>query len=158
MIETIEKKIDGLTFKIQQFPAMKGVRLEKRTMTILTPLLGLFDDFKGLDSEVDLSKLANVFQDILVNLEEEFFITYVRDMVEYTFILNEKGVPSQLNSDNTFNSTFSAKSLVLYKLLFEIMKVNKFAFFELLGGGGNLIGILQNMTGGKVKKEKKLEK
>ena len=148
-LKTITKTIDDLKFYINQFPARKSIRLEKKTITFISPMLGMLDDFKSLDKEVDLSKIANSIQKTLSEIDDTEFENYLTEMVEYTSVElkneNDKSVVTLPLSDmKNFDAAFIGRNLTVYKLLVEIMKENKFGFFELVGGKGlNLTGLFK---------------
>lgn len=150
-LKTEKKEIDGLIFYINQFPARKCIKLEKRTLTYIAPMLNMLDGISNLNEEIDFTKIVNGVQQVLQNLEEEALEQFIFDMIEGTSVgiknANGKETILLLNSENgmTFDTVFRGKNLTVYKLLLEIMKINKFGFFELLGGGGLKIDILSSM-------------
>lgn len=150
-LKTEKRKIDDIIFYINQFPARKAIRLEKRTLTFIAPMLKMMDGIKNLDDEVNFDRIANAIQEVLLNVDENSLEQYIFDMIEYTSVgIQENGKEQiiKLDSDNgkVFDNVFRCNSLTVYKLLLEIMSVNKFAFFELMGGGGGkIIGIFGKM-------------
>lgn len=153
-IQSIPVNIDGMKFNIQQFKFRDAIKLEAQTLSILAPGLDLLSGFDGLDSEIDLGDLGNILKKILFTLRDEDPFEYIKSMTVNTFY-NEK---VQLNTDDAIDEIFHGKTITCMKLLFEIMKVNKFAFIEgLVGNGLNIIGTLKS-TGGSPKNRKgKLE-
>jgi hypothetical protein len=150
-LKTEKREIDGLTFHINQFPARKCIKLEKRTITYLAPMLNMLEGITGLDDEIDFSKIVTGIQDVLLNLNEDTLEQFISDMIASTSVgikdANGKEKVLLLNSEDglIFDTVFIGKNITVYKLLLEIMKVNKFAFFELMGGGGDLTGIFTKM-------------
>jgi hypothetical protein len=148
-LKTIKREIDGLVFYINQFPARKSIKLEKRTITYLAPMLTMLEGFKSLDDDIDFTKIIKGIQEVLTNLDEETLEQFIFDMIEFTSVSmkDANGVAKSisLKEDGIFDSVFIGKTITVYKLLLEIMKVNKFAFFELMGGGGEGIGIFGRM-------------
>lgn len=145
-LRTITREIDGLKFYINQFPARKCIKLEKRTITYLAPMLNMLDGIKDLESDIDFSKIVKAVQEVLLNLDENTFENFIHDMVEYTTVemKNEDGKSVRavsLHDDTIFDVVFVGQNKTVFLLLLEIMKVNKFAFFELMGGGGTITGI-----------------
>lgn len=144
MIETIKVNIDGMDFSIQQFNFNEAFELEAITLSILAPALNVFKKFNGFDDEVELDSLGQVLQSTLFSLRKENPFEYVKNMVRNTFYHDKTEV--QLNNDKAINTVFHGKTLSMMKLLLEVMKVNKFAFIEGLGGNGmNVIGILSGV-------------
>jgi len=151
MIEQKKCVIDGMSFTIQQFPARTCLKLEKRTIAILAPILNMLDNEnkkstkKVLDAEVNFPKMAKAIQEILTSLDDISFDSYISDMMKNVFVI-ENGQPVELTMER-FDHLFVGKSIVVYKLLVEIMRVNCFAFFELMGGGWSKItNTLGNQT------------
>lgn len=144
--------IDGMNFRIDHFPARVSMKLEKRTTAFVAPLTGILKGVnfsKGLDSEIDLSLIGEAIKSVLDNLTESEFEDYIMDMIENTFYLEKtergKEVPKYLNNQGIFDEVFAGKNLSVYKLLFEIMKWNGFSFLALVGGGGNIAGMLKKL-------------
>jgi len=144
MIETIDVNVDGLKFSIQQFTARQALRLEKKTITVLSPVLKVLSDDNvksikknkksSLDQDIDISKIANVIQEILQNFSDDDFENYVFKMFENVICYEEGSTPTQMTSE-IFDRIFVGKNITIYKLLIEVMKANKFSFFGLMGGG-----------------------
>ncbi len=145
-------EIDGMNFTIQFFPARKGAALDSTTLKILSPLVDMFKGATGLDSDIDFGNVAGAIKEILINLDGNMMDDYITRMVEYTIVdFNADGAgarPVSLNKADIFDAVFAGKISTIYKLLLQIMKVNNFSFFGLLGGGGfNITGILQKVQG-----------
>lgn len=145
-IETIKVSMDGMDFSIQQFKFFQAIDIEALTLQILSPGLDLLESFKGLDQEFDLSTLGSSVQKILSSLRDESATDYIKKMLQNTFYTSQKK-PILLNTEENINTVFHGKTLTCMKLLFEIMKANKFAFIEGLAGRGlNITGISENMN------------
>jgi hypothetical protein len=150
-LKSEKREIDGLTFYIMQFPARKCIKLEKKTITYLAPMLTMLEGIKSLEDEIDFSKIVIGIQQVLQNLNEDALEQFIFNMIESTSvnIKDDNGVEKSilLNSNNglIFDTVFIGKNITVYKLLLEIMKVNKFGFFELMGGGGEITGIFTQM-------------
>lgn len=134
------KEIDNIKFKIIKFPARYTIKLEKRTLKYLLPILDLIPKDKEATIEnLQSDKFINSVRETLNNLGDDEFEDYIFKMIESTYVeLNSdsKMIETRLAVKETFDIVFSGKTVILYKLLFEIMKVNSFAFFELVGGSG----------------------
>ena len=156
-LKTITKEIDGIKFFINQFPARKALRLEKRTVTYLAPMLSILEGLKSLDSEIDFGKIIRGVQETLSNIDEsalESFISEMFELVSCEININGKLTNFILNKNDDFDFVFRGKTLTVYKLLIAVMKANNFFFFELMGGGGNLIDIFTKMSQKTQKSEK----
>ena len=154
-LKTITKELDGLKFNITQFTARKSIKLEKRTLTYLAPMLNILDGAKSLESEIDFSKIVIAVQGVLNNLSEEEWEQYIFEMFENVscFVKSEKQEKLLcLNDVSNFDIVFIGKNMTVYKLLLEVMSVNKFAFFELVGGSGMQLTGLFSKTNSEQKK------
>lgn len=150
-MDTVLKEIDGVKFHIVQFPGRKVIRLEKRTIELILPILGKIapggDKEEDSDKnkkkgflDLDISGAVLAFQDTLSSLSDQEFEDYIFSMIDYTkaeLKIGNSVTMVELRDKEKFDMVFCGIStLTIYKLLFEIMKVNRFAFFELVGGMG----------------------
>ena len=142
-LDTKEITIDDLKFSIQQFPALKAMKIEKKLMEVLIPVMGslISEDKK---KHIDMAKVSLGIQTGLSSLTEEKFEDVILSSLSSTYAY-VNGKPEIINID-IFNQVFTGKILTVYKLILEVMKVNKFCFFELLRGGNgtNLTAFFSN--------------
>ena len=168
-LKTIETTIDGLQFHILQFGGMTGLKLEKRILTLLAPLLKALDSIKDekeegesiLDKSLDMGTLGNIIQDLLLELDDAKLDKLITDLVARTSVNfvaanGQDGGVQPLHKPEIFNDIFAGKNLTILKLLIEIMKANRFAFFELVGGGMLEIDFLKNLGNKKTQQSKLL--
>lgn len=152
-LQTITKTIDGVKFLINQAPARKVLKLEKKTVSYLSPLLEVLEGLKDLnmDADIDFSKIVSAVQKTLMGIKEDELEQYIFDMLEYVSVEKNTSEGTKIyNMNNTehFDLVFRGSTLTVYKLLLEVMRANNFFFFALLGGGGqNLTGYLSQMMG-----------
>lgn len=142
MVETITKEIDGIKFHIQQFPALKALRIEKKVMTLILPsvgsLIGGIDLQKGLDTDLDFSNIGQGLMVSLEKLSDNDFETLILELLGNTqFEITGEAV--EFIGKSNFDKVFQGKLITVYKVIFEIMKVNKFCFFEVVGGGLGMV-------------------
>lgn len=162
--ELVNKKVDDIDFKIMEFTWKESLTLEKRTLEIISPALDLFGSLKnnlkegGNLLDLEVNDLGAVFQKVLLSLNEPF--DYIKSMIVNTYWSkrNKSGIIDvQLDNDEIINEVFHGKTLTAIKLCIEVMKVNKFAFIEGLGGSGILTSTLKNMQEELKSEEIKLE-
>jgi len=152
-LKTEIKEIDGVKFLITQSPGRAVIRLDKKTTQLLLPAAkSIMSEFKKVNSylDLDLSSMIGSLEEVLSSMTEDEYEEYVFQMVNDTraqFTSEKKLKVVELRNVESFDEVFTGRSpLTVYKLLFEIMKVNRFAFFELVGGSGiSLTGIFQNL-------------
>ena len=108
------------------------MKIEKKLMEVLIPVMGslISEDKK---KHIDMAKVSLGIQTGLSSLTEEKFEDVILSSLSSTYAY-VNGKPEIINID-IFNQVFTGKILTVYKLILEVMKVNKFCFFELLRGG-----------------------
>ena len=151
MIEPKTIKIDELSFYLQPLRPLKAIRLDKQILTLLLPALGGLKDL-SLDSNVDLGVLSKGVSDALQAMDGDDFEKFIIELFTSAQFM-ENGQPPQDLTDGVVNRIFSGKLFSIYKLVFEIMKFNKFTPFELVGDGN-----LMSKIGISVNPKKKMKK
>jgi hypothetical protein len=146
------------TFHITPFDVIKALRLEKKVMSVLLPAAGGFlqnQDLSKLDSEVDFSKIFTGLIDGLEKLSDDDYTKMITDMFTNVQV-DMPGHPiMDLRVEKNINTVFTQNLLGVYQLFFEVMRVNKFSFFELLE---KLAGIEMNLTNISGKQKVKMKK
>lgn len=130
-----EYELDGRTYQINKFPLRQGLRLDKKVVALITPVLkGLGEMSKEEQEEdVSLAMLADGIHDVLTELDDDLFEKFVLELLSSTLLVNQgaANIPiSGANLDLCFDKYTS-----IYKLIFEVMKFNKFTPFEMVEGG-----------------------
>lgn len=128
--------IDGMTFQITKLNALPAMQLEKHIMGLLAPIVASLMEIgkNGLDAKVDFSIIGQAFTQAVGTISDDEYQKIILDSLKNVVYL-ESGKPAQQMDENLFNNVFMGKLLVVYKLIFEIMKFNRFCFFELVEGG-----------------------
>lgn len=135
-------------FQIQPFFAMKALKLEKKTITLITPVLSALlssssDNIKLdslMDTNIDLEKVGLALSRALENLSDNEFESFVLDMLSSTYFKDGSGKPQIINKE-IFNTIFIGNLMYVYRLIIEVMKVNKFSFLALMEDGKGILGI-----------------
>lgn len=141
MLETKDIEIGDMKFQLNPLKGFKAVKLDKKVITLLSPIL---KGLKGLDDKsIDIGKIVGGVTDGLDNMKEDEFEKFVIDLLSTTVLQITGKVPMVIDK-NTIDDEFQGESLTLYKLLFEVMKYNKFTPFVLASGGGS--GTLKTLT------------
>lgn len=133
MIEPITKTIDGMKFNFKPLPAMKAIKLDKKVVTLIMPVLGGFKEL-SLDAKVDMEVIAKGLGEALGNITDEDFEKLTLDLLSGVVYLEEGKAPQEIDA-NVVNLIFQGKLMSLYKLMFEVMRYNKFSPFGLVEGG-----------------------
>ncbi len=149
--ELVPVTIDGIKFKIMQFVWKESLRLEKKSLFILAPILDLLGELKGVKEtsslmDLKLDNLGGILQKALMALDDPF--DYITEMIKLCYYpkKNKNGIQEiLLDNEQDINECFHGKTITAIKLCIEVMKVNKFAFIEGLGGIGSITGIFKNI-------------
>jgi hypothetical protein len=158
MIEEIDKEINGMRFHFNPLPAKKALKLDKRVITLLVPIFGGLKDL-NLNSGIDTETMARGVSEALSNMTDEDYDKFIIDLLSATQYYQE-GVATPVEITSTVIDTiFRGELATLYKLMFEIMKYNKFFPFALGVGGKGILGMFtsQDQKQSEKKNGKKLE-
>lgn len=123
IIEDKEIEIGGETFRIQPFPAIKGLVILKKLTKIIGPsMTSLLTSTDG--ETVDLSNAEKAVEMLVANFDGDGVETLIKELMAS---VSKKG--QQLN----FNIEFMADYGKLLKLVLEVVKVNYGSVFQLGG-------------------------
>ncbi len=126
--------IDGMEFQLNKLKALKALKLEKKIMAVASPVISSTMNTGDLDKELDFSVVGKAFATALESLDEDEYEKLLLDAVSNVTFLGDKQAP-QLITKSVFDIIFVGNLLTVYKLIYEIMKFNKFCFFEMVGNG-----------------------
>lgn len=123
IIEDKELIIDGETYRIQPFPAFKGLIYLKKLTKIVGPsvatMIGNGED--SLEGEIDPEKAVAL---LVQNFEGDGVETLIKDLMA---AVTKNGQPL------IFDIEFQAAYDKLFKLVLEVVKVNYGSVFQLGG-------------------------
>jgi hypothetical protein len=122
--------VDGLEFQINLMDPLDALALDKKVVGLLLPMAG---EIQNLNSEINIGSILNGLSDSFMKMPKEDFKEFIVDM--FSCVICNGSPPLQLTRDQ-INKTFKGKLFSIYKLIWEVMKFNKFSPFELLGAGG----------------------
>lgn len=143
MLDIQNVTIDGMEFQLVPLPSLKAARLDKKVISILAPVFGTV---KSLDDEIDISKVVDVVMDALSKLSDEEYEKFIIDLCSGVTCHKPGQPPVQLMGEN-INELFRGALKTLYKLMYEVMKYNKFSPFALMADSGNLTMIMSLFAG-----------
>lgn len=143
MLTTTIKTIGGVKFQLTPLPVLKAARLDKQVLALIAPVLG---GFKGLSLEaeladMDLEVMARGVSMALQTLPDSAFTGLLRECLESVDYLPEGATPTNLGSEDAMGSVFSGRLDLLYKVVLEVMRFNRFTPFALVEAGGGLLKI-----------------
>jgi len=134
MIEPKNITIEDMEFQVTPMGGLEASRLDKRILTLIIPALGGLNNL-DLDSEIDFSVIFTGLTKGLEALSDKEFENLICSLLSKVVYLPENQAPISLSSKSSIDAVFQMKLLILYKLLFEVMKYNKFTPFEVAEGG-----------------------
>jgi hypothetical protein len=141
MLEPENIVVEGLSFQLSPLPALKAMRLDKRILTAIAPVLGGLKDL-NLEAELDMAGMSEGITTALDRLEDNVLEKLLVDLFSTVIWSPEGGVPESLDSSATINKAFQGNLMGLYKLAFAVMRYNKFTPFALASIGGGMSKIL----------------
>ncbi len=131
MLETKDIEIEGHRFQLRPLPVLKAARLDKKVITVLAPILGTV---KSLDDEINIEKAVKSVMDALSSLSDAEYEAFIIDLCSTVVYTAPGQQPIELGSSD-INKIFVGELKTLYKLMFEVMRYNKFSPFGLVEGG-----------------------
>ena len=137
------KNIGGVDYVIHPFPALQVINFEFQIAPVIIPvitgLLPLLSDLQGNNKNImdlDISMITGGIMQGLGAMKPETFLKFAIDMLSKTYLR----AGGELLTEAKINDHFQGRIKDIYLLIFEVMKANKFSFFE-LGAGGIGMGI-----------------
>lgn len=126
MIETFQKEIDGATYQITQLPARRALKLQAKLIKLFGGVIGNFCLGNGKDTD---EKIVNAIQSLSYTIDENNFDSLCMEILQG---VRKNGVEL---TPATIDLEFAGDMAGIYKLIFEVLKVNFENFFTMLGIG-----------------------
>ena len=143
---TIKREGGDMEFFLSPLPALTAIKLDKRVLTLLLPALSGFKEL-SLDSSIDLNALTKGVSEALGRMDDKDFEELVLQLLSTAVYQKQGSAPLELNDKHNINKVFGGELISLYKLLFEVMRYNKFSPFVLLEGGGSVMSRILTSSG-----------
>ncbi len=147
MLEPQIKSIDGIEFNFLPMDPFVVARLEKKLAPVLLPIIG---GLKALDLEADVAEALD-FEVVAKGLRQAIteFSDTEYDQLLKTMLANVSvalvGV-GQAACSAQGSAVFQGNTMLLYKVIIEAMRYNKFIPFALAEGGGAISGIVSSLA------------
>lgn len=131
-VKTHEKNINGRTFTVSQFPAMRGwktfVKLSKGLLPALASVAGSLkgDGEKLSDLEINGDGLAKAVEILLTELDEDKSEILIKELLALTFVDGQPVMPQ-------FDIVFQGDYGTLIKVLIFSVEVNFKSFLDVSG-------------------------
>ena len=130
MLEPKNITIEDKEFNLNPLKIRTALRLDKKVISLILPLLG---GVKDLDSEINLGSALGKFSESLNALPDNEYEAFTNELFSTVTYLPKGEAPVELNQ--AMDIAFQGNITSVYKLMWEIMKYNKFSPFELMAGG-----------------------
>lgn len=113
--------IDNITYLAFEMPPTISADLLPKVLRIALPVLGSLDFSKGLDQDIDMSKLTNGLTLALAELEKNKLSSFMKEMINPDYVWPD----GDKKAIRQFDSYFQDKGLKhIFKLLIELVKLN----------------------------------
>ena len=134
---------------------IKALILDKRVLSLLAPLLaglkGVKPDATEEDVELDFEAISRGLQDALGNFSDTDYEKFVNDLLQYVTVKTNNGALAC--NDSRAIGVFSGNLQLIYKLMIEVMRFNKFTPFALVDSGVGIRGIVTSLVPQSTQKE-----
>jgi hypothetical protein len=138
MLKNKQINIGDKSFQLNPLPALRALKLDKKVVTMIIPV---FKGFEGLDQEINLGAAIEAVSEALLKLEDNEYEKFILDILSTVQYLPSGKAPIEIDSD-VINNQFSGEIMSIYRLIFEVMKYNRFSPFEMVGDGNEMMKIL----------------
>lgn len=147
MLDPQSKTLDGIDFNFLPMDPFVVARLEKKLAPVLLPVIGGLkaltldaDVSDAIDFEVMARGLREAITDLPDNEYEQMLKTVLGSVTATV-----PNVGAELCSQKGA-AVFQGNTMLLYKVVIEAMRYNKFIPFALIEGGGAIKGIVSSLA------------
>lgn len=161
MLQPETKTIGGEQFQFIGMDVFQASCMDTQVMSLVTPLIGGLESVSesmemDATGKVDMSKLKLDFGEISRAISSAFLEldpasqkNLIRGTMKYVqWISSEEGAVD-LNNDGAVNRAFQGKLHLMYQVMFEAWRFNKFTPFALFASFGSLIPPMDTLLKGK---------
>lgn len=140
MLDPIEKEISGYTFTLHPLNPFKAAVLDKKLITLLVPIIAGFKDLdennleESLDQMLDFKAISEGISTALGNMKDADFEYFIKELLK-SAIVQTRTNGAHVCTDPKGEEVFEGNVFLIYEVIFEIMRFNKFSPFALAGRG-----------------------
>jgi len=142
--------LDGVEFSIYPFSAIEALKLKMSFLQKIAPAFGQLVGDSEIDGKskledmrMDGKALSGALEKLCLQLDENEFEKLIRRVLDKTSCIYTDNVGQlkngELKNDEVFNTVFSKRLSLIYKLMAKVAEVNYPDFFALLAGIGTKI-------------------
>ena len=142
MLTTLTKTIGDQEFTFMGMPPMTVLKLSRKVLTVLSPLIGGLDDL-DVKADVNMESLAKAVTTALTTLSDSDLSNLVQSTLAYVQWTGPEGVGVvELGKESTINQAFTGNFELMIQVVLESWRFNKFPPFAQLERFGGLEKIL----------------
>ncbi len=133
MLTSEIKTIDGISFEVTQFPAMRGFALLAKLLKLLGPAIGALGSVQGISADTDISAIGPALSTAFMSLDPDQASALALDILKCTAatISDEKGMRRvELSSSQSVDLVFSSRLKTMLQVLVFAVQVNYRDFFS----------------------------
>ena len=126
-IQTVTKKIDDITVIISSFPAREGLQIQTRLVKLVAPslcsLMDAVDSKDGkvsLQTDINMSLIKGAIEELVKRLDEDEVLSLILALFRYV------KVDGKELDETAFDLAFASSYFTLYKVIWEVILVNRF--------------------------------
>lgn len=142
MLAPLDIEIDGIKFQLKPLSPLDVFRLDKTILGLVAPALSGLGKGASGKLEIQFDKSSSALANLLIQLPDDLVTTFLTKALSRTIWIGAEGAV-ELKTETAINKAFAESNVMaIYKLLWEVLKYNKFSFFGLMDSG---IGILKTL-------------
>lgn len=160
MLTPLTKLMEGQEFTFMAMPPMVVLKLSRKVLTVLSPLVGGLDDL-DMAADINMESMARALTSALTSLSDADLTNLLQSTLAYVQWTGPEGVGVvELGKESTINMAFTGQFELMLQVAVEAWRFNKFPPFAQLERFGGLEKILTSKKAahGKEKSGLKLER
>jgi len=143
MILNKDIQMGDVMLQLRPMPVREVLKYDRKIVGIVAPVIG---DFFGVDPESvdpnDITRIATAFATQLNSLPDSEYLPMMESMLSTVTFVAPGMAPAVLTADNWDSQLSGRGSLLIYKIIVEVVKYNKFLPFA----AGELLSIIGKET------------
>lgn len=160
MLTPLTKMMDGQEFTFMAMPPFVVLKLSRKVLTILTPLIGGLDDL-DVKADVNMEAMARAVTTAITTLSDADLTHLAQSTLAYVQWTGPEGIGVvELGKESLINQVFTGQFELMIQVVVEAWRFNKFPPFAQLERFGGLEKILTSKKAapGKEKSGLRLER
>lgn len=148
------KEMGGFTFTFMAMNPFKALVLDKKVLALLVPVLGGLKDLtpsedeeekKPLTDMIDFKLVSEGLSESLGKMKDAEFEAFARDLLR-SVIVTIPGAGAHSCADDKGATCFTTNIALMYEIMLEVMRFNKFTPFALAERGLGIEEIVSSIA------------